>query len=399
MSGCSTAPCRVRRLPPRPSCRHDKSLPSLPVRPRPGRSRAAVRAPGAGDLQTRRRKAPSVIPTPRRGAGRAALARQEHRHAAQRRLRRVFERVAPAVVVIDVTKKPTAEGEGNDYFPISSSTARRGEGSRLARRPQHAPSRSRRARARGSSSSPAATSSRTTTSSPGADRDQRPAQGRPRSSRPSSSAPTKRRTSPSSRSTPPTCPSKNSPTATACAWARSPAPSACRTTWTTASRRASSAPRAATTSNSARRQLRGLHPDRRLHQPRQLRRPAGEPRRQGHRHEHAHQRPQPRPRLRHSRATCCARWATSSSTRATSSGRTSACGSCRSTRHVGNYGAVFNGVKKGVIVQDDHGRHARVQERPAHDGRDHGGGRRAGRLGPRFAKANPDQEGRGDGAA
>ena len=28
----------------------------------------------------------------------------------------VFERVAPAVVIIDVTKKPTGEGEGNDYF-------------------------------------------------------------------------------------------------------------------------------------------------------------------------------------------------------------------------------------------------------------------------------------------
>ena len=28
----------------------------------------------------------------------------------------VFERVAPAVVIIDVTKKPSSDGEGNDYF-------------------------------------------------------------------------------------------------------------------------------------------------------------------------------------------------------------------------------------------------------------------------------------------
>ncbi len=53
-------------------------------------------------------------------------------------------------------------------------------------------------------------------------------------SRPGSSARTRRPTSPSSRSTPPTCPWRNSPTATPSAWARSPVPSACRTTRNTA---------------------------------------------------------------------------------------------------------------------------------------------------------------------
>ena len=61
-------------------------------------------------------KAPSVIPAPRAepvvppSPAKSIAAQLNDAFVS------VFERVAPAVVIIDVTKKPTSEAEGNDYF-------------------------------------------------------------------------------------------------------------------------------------------------------------------------------------------------------------------------------------------------------------------------------------------
>ena len=61
-------------------------------------------------------KAPSVIPAPKAepvvppSPAKSIAAQLNDAFVS------VFERVAPAVVIIDVTKKPTSENEGNDYF-------------------------------------------------------------------------------------------------------------------------------------------------------------------------------------------------------------------------------------------------------------------------------------------
>ncbi len=138
----------------------------------------------------------------------------------------VFERVAPGVVVIDVTKKPSAEADGDGVFPdFFFPTGTRGTDSRS---PQ---STIRDRQSEGSGFVIQASGYILTNNHVVADAAEikvRLKDGR--CSRPGSSARTKRPTSPSSRSTPPTCPWTNSPTAMPSAWARSPAPSACRTT-------------------------------------------------------------------------------------------------------------------------------------------------------------------------
>lgn len=62
-------------------------------------------------------KAPSVIPAPRPEPVVPASAAKSIAQQLNDAFVAVFERVAPAVVVIDVTKKPSSEGDGTDYFP------------------------------------------------------------------------------------------------------------------------------------------------------------------------------------------------------------------------------------------------------------------------------------------
>ena len=77
-----------------------------------------VRAQEPGKISEHKgqEKAPSVIPTPRAEPVVPASPAKSIATMLNDAFVSVFERVAPAVVIIDVTKKPTNESEGNDYF-------------------------------------------------------------------------------------------------------------------------------------------------------------------------------------------------------------------------------------------------------------------------------------------
>ncbi len=75
---------------------------------------APVTAPAQGNNAE---KAPAVIPAPRPEPVVPPSAAKSIAQQLNDAFAAVFERVAPAVVVIDVTKKPSSEGEGTDYFP------------------------------------------------------------------------------------------------------------------------------------------------------------------------------------------------------------------------------------------------------------------------------------------
>ena len=62
-------------------------------------------------------KAPAVIPAPRPEPVVPPSAAKSIAQQLNDAFVAVFERVAPTVVVIDVTKKPSSEGDGTDYFP------------------------------------------------------------------------------------------------------------------------------------------------------------------------------------------------------------------------------------------------------------------------------------------
>ena len=62
-------------------------------------------------------KAPSVIPAPKPEPVVPASPAKTIAQQLNDAFVNVFERVAPAVVIIDVIKKPSGEGEGSDYFP------------------------------------------------------------------------------------------------------------------------------------------------------------------------------------------------------------------------------------------------------------------------------------------
>ena len=72
------------------------------------------------------RKAPAVIPAPKPEPVVPPSPAKTIAQQLNDAFVSVFERVAPAVVIIDVTKKPTGEGENSDYFPDFFLPARAG---------------------------------------------------------------------------------------------------------------------------------------------------------------------------------------------------------------------------------------------------------------------------------